>query len=111
LQRQRKARRCEWICPSLNRVPLRTRSEMLVQWTTRDVGEPEVRWGLEPSVHPFSAAAASRSYARGEMCGPPANAAGWVDPGTLHAAVLADLMPDTRYYYVYGDAVCPSRLH
>jgi hypothetical protein len=37
------------------------------------------------------------------MCGAPANTEGWRDPGLFHSAILSNLSPDTRYYYVYGD--------
>jgi hypothetical protein len=37
------------------------------------------------------------------MCGAPANATGFIDPGMMHNALLDGLTPSTRYYYVYGD--------
>jgi hypothetical protein len=72
-----------------------------------------------------SVSAATSTYRKEHMCGAPANAEGWRDPGLLHSAVLSNLRPgtsypsrcahsradslrvgartDTRYYYVYGD--------
>jgi hypothetical protein len=31
-----------------------------------------------------------------------ANTTGWIDPGTLHRALVTGLKPSTRYYYAYG---------
>ncbi|KAL6786044.1 hypothetical protein ACKKBG_A01170 [Auxenochlorella protothecoides x Auxenochlorella symbiontica] len=78
--------------------------DMLVQWTTRDVGEPFVRFGTAPDDLRFAIPATTETYSRREMCGAPASGAGWLDPGALHTAVMAGLTPDTRYYYVVGDA-------
>lgn len=38
------------------------------------------------------------------MCGGAAKTNGWMDPGLLHTAVMTQLKPATRYYYVYGDS-------
>lgn len=40
-----------------------------------------------------------------DMCGGPAMGEGWLDPGSLHRAVLQDLQPDTEYFYIYGSEV------
>ena len=80
-------------------------SEMLVQWTTRNSPSPEVRWGSQPGSYPYQAAASSLTYTQEDMCGPPANAQGWLDPGTFHKAVMTGLQPGQRHYYIYGDEV------
>ena len=88
--------------------PPSARSEVAVQWTTRDAGTPRVRWGPAPGDYPSSAPADSSTYARADMCGPPANTTGWVDPGTFHLGVIGGLEPSRRYYYIYGDEVRPG---
>lgn len=40
-----------------------------------------------------------------DMCGGPAAGEGWLDPGSLHRAVLSGLQPDTEYFYTYGSEV------
>lgn len=42
-------------------------------------------------------AAETSSYAREDMCGPPANSKGFHDPGLLHTAVLSELTPGHPY--------------
>jgi hypothetical protein len=76
---------------------------MMVQWVTRDRGSPGVRWGRHPGRYTASAPGDSATYARADMCGPPANASGWAEPGWLHGAVMGGLQPGQRYYYRYGD--------
>lgn len=76
---------------------------MMVQWVTRDRGSPGVRWGRRPGRYTASAPGDSATYALADMCGPPANASGWAEPGWLHGAVMAGLQPGQRYYYRYGD--------
>lgn len=79
-----------------------------MQWVTRDAGSPAVRWGTRSGAHEWSAAGDSLTYTRADMCGAPANASGWVDPGWLHGAVMAGLQPSTTYFYQYGDEVGAS---
>ena len=76
-----------------------------MQWVTRDARQPAVQWGTAPGQLSQSAVGDSTTYTRADMCGPPANTTGWVEPGLLHGAVMAGLAPSTRYYYRYGDQV------
>ena len=78
---------------------------MLIQWTTKSSTAPEVKWGLSSGNYSASAAGSSITYSRGGMCGGPAAAEGWMDPGLLHQAVMTDQIPGQRYYYMYGDEV------
>lgn len=69
--------------------------DMLVQWTTRDVGEP-----LCPLRHRARRPAFRHPRHHRDLLAPrdvrhPALGAGWVDPGALHTAVMAGLTPDT----------------
>ena len=78
----------------------------MVQWVTRDAGAaPTVRWGTSPDVLAAAASGDSLTYSRADMCGAPANASGWMEPGMLHGAVMGGLQPLTAYYYQYGDEV------
>lgn len=82
-----------------------TPSEMAVQWTTRDkpIDAPTVQWGTVPGQYTFtSVSGITQSYTRAEMCGPPANTTGWLDPGKFHYAMMTGLTPGQRYYYRYG---------
>ncbi|CAL8470701.1 g10243 [Coccomyxa elongata] len=78
-------------------------SEMLVQWTTRDMGKPVVRWGTRSGELSSTARATTDTYTRDDMCGGVANSTGYINPGLFHTAKMNDLQPDTRYYYAYGD--------
>lgn len=90
--------------PTQGRIMLTGRpSEMRVMWTTLNASRPAVRFGTATGQLTLTAAASSSTYHREQLCGAPANADGWRDPGLLHSAVLTGLRPDTRYYYVYGD--------
>ncbi|PSC73699.1 inactive purple acid phosphatase 27 [Micractinium conductrix] len=78
--------------------------EVMVQWVTRDAGAaPTVRWGTSPDALAAAAHGDSLTYSRADMCGAPANASGWMEPGMLHGAVMGGLQPLTAYYYQYGD--------
>ncbi|KAI7845277.1 hypothetical protein COHA_001120 [Chlorella ohadii] len=84
---------------SLTGVP----GEVCVLWVMRDRGHPSVRWGTASGSLEHSAAGDSLTYSRADMCGPPANTSGWMQPGWLHGAVMNGLQPATRYFYQYGD--------
>lgn len=76
--------------------------EMLVQWTTLDAKRPEAKWGTKSGQYQYTAAAETDTYTRMDMCGGPAAGEGWLDPGSLHRALLQGLKPDTEYFYIYG---------
>jgi len=76
-----------------------------VQWTTHNSSQPRVRFGARPGKPTHTVSAASRRYARSDLCGPPATTVGWVDPGTFHVAKLTGLQPGQRYYYTCGSEV------
>jgi hypothetical protein len=80
-------------------------SEVTVQWVTRDKGQPAVRWGTHTGLLNRKASGGSITYARGDMCGSPANTTGWLEPGWLHAVSMSGLQPGRRYWYQYGDEV------
>lgn len=84
------------------------RSQMRVEWTTKDSKHPVVKWGSTPGVYTHTVPARSSTFTVHDMCGPPANSTGWVDPGVFHSAVLEGLQPGMRYYYIVGDEVRPT---
>lgn len=89
-------------------------SEMLIQWVTKDSTAPKVRWGPTPGDYVASAAGTSITYSREDLCGGPAAAEGWMEPGLLHRATMTNLEPGRRYYYIYGDQAsvsCHERVH
>jgi hypothetical protein len=69
-------------------------------------GEQRVRWGPRGNATlSASAPATSATYAASDLCGAPANVTcqvGFRDPGLLHNATLAGLVPGARYDYQVG---------
>jgi len=81
-----------------------TPGEMKAQWVTRDAVEAAaVRWGRSHDNLRHAAPAAAHTYTKDDLCGEPATSVGWVDPGVMHSATMTGLMPDTQYFYQYGD--------
>lgn len=78
---------------------------MLIQWVTKNSSNPEVKWGLQQGGYPHTAAAVSVTYSKEDLCGGPAVAEGWLDPGLLHRAVMTGLEAGQQYHYIYGDKV------
>lgn len=76
-----------------------------MQWTTLDKGAPIVKWGTQSGDLTSTASAMTDTYTREDMCGGVANSTGYINPGLFHTAKMDKLMPDTRYFYVYGDEV------
>eukprot|EP00850_Spirogloea_muscicola_P017778 SM000156S02134 [mRNA] locus=s156:167665:178237:+ [translate_table: standard] len=66
-----------------------TDQNVAIQWTTRDYLSPVVQWGLSADKMTYTVPATPSTYARAEMCGPPANTTGWRDPGTFNTAFLS----------------------
>lgn len=89
-----------------------SRREVLVQWITRDMGEPTVQWGLRPGNYSQEEVGSYSTYGRSDMCGAPANTTGYLFPGIMNNALMAGLPPSTRIYYRVGDPVsaCPLPL-
>lgn len=81
------------------------RSEMSIQWSTRDAGQPQVRWGTESGHYTASSRGSSVTYTRKDLCDAPATTTGWIDPGFTQNAIMTGLEPSTRYFYSYGDEV------
>lgn len=86
-------------------LPLLMCRELLVQWTTRDAGQPVARYGSSPDALALTVPATTTSYGSQDMCGPPASTFGFVDPGMLHTATLSGLLPGQQYWYQVGDPV------
>ena len=59
---------------------LGTCRQVVVQWTTRDVGTPVAQVGTTSGAYTQTAAAVTNTYPRSEMVGPPANTVGYFDP-------------------------------
>ena len=54
--------------------------QVVVQWTTRDVGSPVAQVGTASGAYTQTAVAVTNTYPRSEMVGPPANTFGYFDP-------------------------------
>jgi len=83
-------------------------TQMRLMWTTLNAKQPTVWYGESSGVYSRSVPAKSSTYTVDQMCGPPAATTGWREPGTLHNAIMTDLIPGRRYYYVFGDASAPA---
>ena len=59
---------------------LGTCRQVVVQWTTRDVGSPVAQVGTASGAYTQTAVAVTNTYPRSEMVGPPANSFGYFDP-------------------------------
>lgn len=94
--------------------------DVLVQWTTRLSDRPVVQFApahaLASSPTPFDSdrpldepgdwkevQATDSTYAREDMCGPPASTTGYISPGVLHTARMSGLRPGVAYAYRVGD--------
>ncbi len=80
------------------------KDEMRVVWTSANVTTPTVKFGKQPGAYDSSAIATSTTYTREHMCGGRAKTYGWRDPGIFHTAIMNNLTPSTKYYYIVGDA-------
>lgn len=91
--------------------------EMVVTWTSKELlpaGTPGVvEFGVSPGKYTQTTHAkpAPTPYARESMCGAPATTIGWRTPGAFYTAVLAGLLPSTRYYYRFGSNTAWSAEH
>eukprot|EP01027_Heterolobosea_sp_BB2_P023903 GEZU01035949.1.p1 GENE.GEZU01035949.1~~GEZU01035949.1.p1 ORF type:complete len:300 (+),score=80.26 GEZU01035949.1:100-999(+) len=79
--------------------------EMIVMWVSNVADEPTVQYGLKSNYYHESVKAfQSKTYTIDDMCGAPANETmDWRNPGLFHTARLSDLLPNTVYYYRFGD--------
>jgi hypothetical protein len=80
-----------------------TPGQIKVTWVSNEAKSPQVKYGTRPGVYSHTAPATSFTYTAKDLCGPPATTFGWRDPGMIHYAVMKNLNPGTKYYYVYGD--------
>jgi hypothetical protein len=74
--------------------------EMRVMWVSNTNTTSGVHFGLEPTALSQFVTGSQWTYQAADMCGPPANTTGFIDPGFMHSVVLTGLKPKTRYYYV-----------
>eukprot|EP00045_Choanoeca_perplexa_P008355 m.77324 g.77324 ORF g.77324 m.77324 type:complete len:690 (-) comp14462_c0_seq1:72-2141(-) len=76
--------------------------EMRVMWVANTNTAARVHYGTSPDALDQTASSSHKSwtYAASDMCGPPANTTGFVDPGYMHSVIVAALKPKTRYYYL-----------
>lgn len=79
-------------------------SQMTITWVTRDADSPTVMWGTESGNYSDNIKAVTMTYTSTDMCGSPATDFGFRDPGKIHTAVMSDLIPGEKYYYVFGDS-------
>ena len=93
-------------------VPEQDPSQMSVQWQTKNAAQPRVLYGTSPSALNTVAAATTSTYTKadivsactqGLLTSPTSQMTsvlkGWMDPGSIHKAMLTGLQPDTTYYY------------
>ncbi|KAK3133777.1 hypothetical protein QOZ80_6AG0540880 [Eleusine coracana subsp. coracana] len=77
-------------------------NEMTVTWTSGyNINEayPFVEWRMKGEENSKRTPAGTLTYTRRQLCGKPANAEGYRDPGFIHTALLKDLWPNREYLY------------
>ncbi|KAK3130495.1 hypothetical protein QOZ80_6BG0494180 [Eleusine coracana subsp. coracana] len=75
-------------------------NEMAVTWTSGyNINEacPFVEWRMKGEENSKRTPAGTLTYTRRQLCGKPANAEGYRDPGFIHTAFLKDLWPNREY--------------
>uniref|UniRef100_J3MYZ8 Purple acid phosphatase n=1 Tax=Oryza brachyantha TaxID=4533 RepID=J3MYZ8_ORYBR len=80
-------------------------NEMAVTWTSGynvDEAYPFVEWRMTGDDDARRTPAGTLTYTRGHLCGKPANAEGYRDPGFIHTAFLKNLWPNREYTYRIG---------
>ena len=79
-------------------------TEMQVSWNAKSRDpSARVRYGTASGSYTEVAIANAHTYEKSQLCGGPANADGWIEPGWFYDAVVANLtVPGQRIYYVYG---------
>ena len=103
-------------------VPDQDPAKMSVQWQTKDAAAPQVAFGTSPDSLATVAAADTKTFVKNDIvtaCTGSSNypnsiasfvsvGKGWIDPNSLHKAVLTGLAPDTTYYYQIQDGAAGS---
>lgn len=74
-------------------------SSQVVKWGMRSAQGMQ---GMQSGAYPFSAFANTTTYTKEQMCDAPANGPGWRSPGFIHTAVMTNLSPGIRYFYIVG---------
>ncbi|WVZ65481.1 hypothetical protein U9M48_014836 [Paspalum notatum var. saurae] len=80
-------------------------NEMAVTWTSGyNINEayPFVEWKMKGEESSKRTPAGTLTYTRRQLCGKPANAEGYRDPGFIHTAFLKELWPNREYSYQIG---------
>ena len=99
--------------PQRARVAMENASHLRLTWSSGRspaASPPTLAWGLSPSALRLqpSAPIASHTLQRTALCGPPANASGYLDLGYTHSALLDLTQLPSRplsLYYSLGDSV------
>ncbi|BAT08857.1 Os09g0505900, partial [Oryza sativa Japonica Group] len=82
-------------------------NEMAVTWTSGynvDEAYPFVEWTMneKENARARRSPADTLTFTRNHLCGKPANAEGYRDPGFIHTAFLKNLWPNREYSYQIG---------
>uniref|UniRef100_A0A0E0B508 Purple acid phosphatase n=1 Tax=Oryza glumipatula TaxID=40148 RepID=A0A0E0B508_9ORYZ len=82
-------------------------NEMAVTWTSGynvDEAYPFVEWRMngKENARARRSPADTLTFTRNHLCGKPANAEGYRDPGFIHTAFLKNLWPNREYSYQIG---------
>ena len=88
-----------------------TPTEMRVSWSSASAAHgPTVELSGPPAPAAVVVPASSSiTWGPEDLCGPPATTVGFHDPGFVHSAVLAGLVPGEVYSYTVGDATGRSQ--
>eukprot|EP01083_Nonionella_stella_P235024 826877_1 len=80
-------------------------SEMRIKWVSAKVANPQVKIGIISSKYTDIITADSYTYNTTSMCQSDAGTIGplyFRDPGFIYDAIVTNLKPNSKYYYIFG---------
>lgn len=95
--------------PLRNRVvPTGNPNTLQLLWSSYNSSAPTLQWGTTSGSYPYTMAAETITIEKSQMCGAPANSAGWWDLGLVHKANITGILDlslsSSVIYYRFGDS-------
>lgn len=94
-------------------VPTGDTNVLKLLWGSATSTEPKLRWGTSSGIYTTTVSAGTTTIIRSQMCGSPANATGWRNPGLIHSAEFTGMneLANQKLYYVFGDSATEDFSH